>query len=1859
MKAFFWIFVFILGCRANNPPYFVADLNNHVLTENTPIGTIVYTLKAVDPENSPLRFGLMGTDKLAVDEKSGDVTIAKPIDRETASHFKLKVTVEDVVASGENNIVTVPVVVTVLDQNDNPPHFQNQSAFEAIEVSEETRIGSRILSVSLTDPDMSGLALTLHCTPSQQTPEACEVFPVEIKESTAGHLRAEIRLAMKLDYKKRSLYRFTLSSTDGEHTTTAKVLIKVHDVQNTAPEFTGSMSGRISEDAVVGALVMIIQARDGDIGKPREVKLSLLSNPGDAFQLDSRTGYLTTTRPLDREILGSVLTMQIKAQEVLHSEELSNNQRSENDVTQTLANVTVLIDDVNDFAPRFNRKEFWTDIDENTAVGTPLANVDMEIVDLDTGTFADFTLKIDGPLAEVFDIEPKFASGSARPVIRIKKSFDYENPNERKFLILVIAQNVEEPQLFSTSTIIVGINDLNDNSPVFEKPVYTLTIPESSKPGTRIGSIIAQDPDSKEFGTEGIMYQLVGSGSKKFYVNSKTGDIFISECPSTTATSTNVTVASCLDYETQKSFDMLYMASDNNKEDGFIHSIVPLKIILTDSNDERPTFPQKFERTVEENSRQFEPKFFVKALDVDKTAVLAYRLMDPVPPHFKIDPNTGEMIIKGPELPPGNYSFRVEATDGVFKANTLVAIKVNDINNNNPVFDPEITEKQITIPEKVPVGSVVAQIKADDADFDANGEVHYSIDKGSFGYFEVDPLDGEITLVKKLDSHEKDKFDLTVAAEDNGTPSLRTTTTIHLTIERSYLKLPKFSPRTQRVQVSESARPGDVVHQITTIGGDTTPTSLKFQFVQPVEARNVDNKAVTDLNLFPDWFDLDPSGQVVVKGQLERDIVISLNYTIMLSSDESEPGVREFGVLVLTLFEVNDLPPRVEDMEIEIEEELPPGMSILTLEAEDPEGGSISNYFVKDGADYISVDNKTGEIKVAGRLDFEDRPLYNFTVVAVDSGVPQLSSTATIAIHLVNINDNTPVFNQSEYVAEIDEHSAEGVWVANVFASDADGDVVSYEIQPGPYSKAFKVDRLGRVTVSKEGAVLLDRETLSFGSFVLGIGAKDSVHIGYSKIIVNLRDVNDVIPTMDQKNYHVIVYAPLNSMQQLLRVSATGGDLPETDQISYSIVSGNEEGIFNIDPTSGIIRADRAYAKSGDYRLVVEVTDSETELPAHFDRSGVLISVLPGNFRRPEFTFPNKVNWTLLTMESNLQELEEFAKGGKTKHIGQVLAFDGDEGAAGKISFYFKEGDNLITETEKFRIETDTGKIIQIQPLDREQMNAYNLVVVAKDGGTPVSAMNQYVLTIQVQDIDDHQPKFIQRNYNFTIKENSPEGTSVGQVEALDEDEGGNAQIFYFLASDEKNKYKNEDIRVDIKTGRIVTKKILDRERIDEYQLYIRASPSPIFNKTAQTVTAGEAARDNSIAFVIIKVLDENDNPVRFQQKQYFAGINSGAEPGREILTMTTKDIDSSSDNTVQYNLLASNLILEDFKSGGSVIPSPFRIDEHTGRLTISPAAMRQYSGGSHRFLIKVGAKETIAPYYEDTAQVHVWVVEDWQEVILTVKSPPEEMLKEQLIEVLSNITDSLVLINKIAPHVNEDLTVNPNWSDVFVTSVDKKTSVVIPIGVFLQAIDVGHDRLRQSDSPMELYSAVPAMGAADPDGEYFFNNRDSFDTAFAGLVALVALLCMGVAAILALCCCLHRYNSRGSESEKLQGGMKYPLHHPSDSIPGTPALGRHSQQPDMMEDLATDNPLWIDHKIKTYEEQELTMQVASEMDTTNNTDDGRSLNGSGRMRPLPRTTSPQFSNAYATLHPHPRPPPTLNYDELNILGKDTVAVHL
>ena len=70
-----------------------------------------------------------------------------------------------------------------------------------------------------------------------------------------------------------------------------------------------------------------------------------------------------------------------------------------------------------------------------------------------------------------FSVEPSVASGSSSVSLRVAKGpLDFENPNEQKFILLVVAQEtLTEQKLSSTATVVVTVTDVNDNAPQFDQ----------------------------------------------------------------------------------------------------------------------------------------------------------------------------------------------------------------------------------------------------------------------------------------------------------------------------------------------------------------------------------------------------------------------------------------------------------------------------------------------------------------------------------------------------------------------------------------------------------------------------------------------------------------------------------------------------------------------------------------------------------------------------------------------------------------------------------------------------------------------------------------------------------------------------------------------------------------------------------------------------------------------------------------------------------------------------------------------------------------------------------------------------------------------------------------------------------------------------------------------------------------------------------------------------------------------------------------------------------------------------------------------------------------------------------------------
>lgn len=310
---------------------------------------------------------------------------------------------------------------------------------------------------------------------------------------------------------------------------------------------------------------------------------------------------------------------------------------------------------MNDEAPKAQKHDYSVTVPEAVPNGTPLTSLDMIIEDKDSGSNAIFNLALIDP-SGVFSVEPLIATGATAVSIRVANGpLDYENPNQRKFILLVVATEAfTAEKLSSTSTVTVEVLDINDNKPEFLQDIYIANVLEDSMPGTIVTTIRATDRDSLPI--TALEYSLFGNGAELFQVSPSTGAITVAPC-------LTPGMGNCIDFETRQSYFLSFQANDGHGQS----SVVPLSIKVFDANDNAPLFVRSsYAVVVEEGSTKFEPALKVKATDADVTSVVSYSIVEGNNEGlFAIDSRSGEIKVNAPVRSSSEHVvLKVQASDG-------------------------------------------------------------------------------------------------------------------------------------------------------------------------------------------------------------------------------------------------------------------------------------------------------------------------------------------------------------------------------------------------------------------------------------------------------------------------------------------------------------------------------------------------------------------------------------------------------------------------------------------------------------------------------------------------------------------------------------------------------------------------------------------------------------------------------------------------------------------------------------------------------------------------------------------------------------------------------------------------------------------------------------------------------------------------------------------------------------------------------------------------------------------------------------------------------------------------------------------
>ena len=313
-----------LGQQPNLPPHFTIDLDHIEVEENMKIGSEVITLQAEDPEGSPVRFGLEGTDWFTVDGESGLVSVAGEMDREQLAggqcdgEVVFLLTLTDQVEAGPANVVKVPVSVRLTDLNDNWPQWR-WLPYQAL-LYEDLPVGSTIFTgLEARDADQVGETLEALCLPPDQGLNLCDYFQIiPSEENSSNMFRGSVRLSQRLPpHSDHQRYEMKVSVSDG--TFSATTVIEFSLLRYPAPPVfpePGFLSAVVERSQALGTIIMRVRAEDREPDLAGEINYRLVSNPHNLFEIHNTTGVLSLARRLDRRLLrdpSGVLSLSLQA----------------------------------------------------------------------------------------------------------------------------------------------------------------------------------------------------------------------------------------------------------------------------------------------------------------------------------------------------------------------------------------------------------------------------------------------------------------------------------------------------------------------------------------------------------------------------------------------------------------------------------------------------------------------------------------------------------------------------------------------------------------------------------------------------------------------------------------------------------------------------------------------------------------------------------------------------------------------------------------------------------------------------------------------------------------------------------------------------------------------------------------------------------------------------------------------------------------------------------------------------------------------------------------------------------------------------------------------------------------------------------------------------------------------------------------------------------------------------------------------------------------------------------------------------------------------------------------------------------
>ncbi|EDV20511.1 uncharacterized protein TRIADDRAFT_31660, partial [Trichoplax adhaerens] len=1370
-------------------PRFQQRYYTSYVKEAQPVNTYVTQLSLVQPQliSYSIVNQTINTKDIPfhIDPLTGIVRTSVPLNIRKMHRYTL-----GIAAQGINQLQDQCILeIYVQDINNHHPVFINQSYFVGV-IQEEVPLGSLVYPFKpSTSIAMNPTSRPLHVVATDDdfgqngNVSYKIVYPLDHSPFRIND-DGTIQTRQRINFENQKSY--TLLITAYDHGTPvryysrrpAKVIIHITDIHDQPPVFLHNpYQFQLYTPTYAGVTVGRVSAQSHGYGA-QPVRYSIMTSNHSNFEINAQSGHVKVA--IQNQLRRGTYELDILAYDQIY---------------RTLGKVYIHVLPLKSTL-RFHQSMYRVKLMENqttiqslirvTAIGTQVTDrVEYKILNAK-----------EPPL---FQLDPW--SGVLTSV-----GYRFDREKTPYYVVVIQAKDHRIPSRTAQTFVNITIEDQNDNSPQFLKSPYYQVIYRYWNVGYRIIRLETFDPDQQFEYKQRNLAIVSGNDNGFFHLDSQSGILSIQR---------DLTSALPM-------YQMIVRVQDKNNTNLFSTS----RLLLRITNNTQPLFEYPaYTANIREDTAIGTTIQLVRAQSINNnTLTYTFEDTDELNP-LSID-SDGHVTLKNEvdyELQ-STYNLFIQANDPVTQLTTVTTLDLHviDINDHAPIFLHKVYE--ISINESLPIGVIVLRVTAIDADDGQNGNITYSLVSSASSLqdqqlltsrlpFEVDPLTGIIKVAGPLDYERKKEYEFEIIARDFGqSQRLSDTTLVLVHILNTDDEAPQFEQVVYTSQVDIKANIG--------------------QFILCVQAFDEDeNRQITysiQYGNFNSTFRLDPlTGVIWLNRSLEHHRPPLPTYTLIIAATDGRL-IGQTRAIVRVLQRAEDHQPIFSQnlYRGSIGENLPSDTLITTVMVTNQYNQSIDieYYYILDdyARELITINRLNGQLRSRKIFDRE-LPLQQRIQFALYAKTSSCRIAWTeVEITVLDENDNRPLFLLRRFQGLLPVGNGTGAKVVTVKALDRDIDnnaMIRYRIDTSSAKDFFTIGRRSGI-IRTLGNI---NSIMSFDFVVRATDIADTRLYSTTQVSISMYDPSQMKPEFQHASYEYRISEETSMKTVITQLKAQFSN--DSNRIlSYNLANGNWLSTnslqnFTLISTTGQLVTetllDREIVQT--YNLYAEAWASR-QVPALTE---IKITVLDSNDNAPQFTSRSYV----ICMAEDVP---------LRYRVIQVKASDADLGDNATFHYQFSPPTSDISQYRRFFIDPQNGWITTEGQFDREQQSRYELRIEALDHGPIIQRSSYVIVTIDIADVDDSPIQFSQPSYRVEVREDATIGSSLLQLQVIDNDLYQRHQVNYYIIQGDRKRY----FQLDEKSGLLTLKKKIDRTVQLDYQLKVIASSGRHWTSTQVNITA-------------------------------------------------------------------------------------------------------------------------------------------------------------------------------------------------------------------------------------------------------------------------------------------------------------------------------------------------------------------------------------------------------------------------------------